>query len=745
MTLSSAPDQTLEILYSYVDLGLAILPIWGVKGGKCRCPKGAACNSSPGKHPIARLVPNGVKNATRDKSVIAHWYRNNAGLNWAVRCGEPLASGGYLLVLDVDPRNGGNATFAAAPGLPETARQDTGGGGVHYFFKSKDPPFSRSCGPGLDLQAAGKYVLVDPSLHVSGGTYSWAMGAELSGTGIAYAPEWLLEPDGKTAARPPREGDGSARDTVLGEAFALAGMLGVSLPDGNVAVKCPWAHEHSDGRGRGQDSSTVILPPAGGSLFGGFRCLHGHCTNRKYHDVLKALPASAVDAANRKYPMRPVDAGPAEPERPTPTTGADPLDEVRKKLSYKQSGAGYKVIGDVVNLTTILIYDHRWAGVLQFDEFAQRLRFARPPPWHADDRPKVQETEWTDSDTVRLEAWLRRYWGFEISGDKIREVVFAVGMRNSTNPLQDWLRGLQWDGVARLDDWLSTYLGCESTPYTRSCGPKWLLSAVARGLRRGSKADTVLILEGPQGQFKSSALRTLCPVSDWFTDTPFDLGSKDAYLALQGRWIIELQELATLNRSDAGKAKAFFSSPDDTFRPPYGRATIRVPRACVFAGSVNEGEYLRDETGNRRYWPVRVGVIDLEGLARDRDQIWAEAASRYQLWVGRGSPVSECLWWPHPDERKLFETEQAERELPEIWEETLAVWIDSEEAMQLYKTHRGLVVSDILERALKIKPADQTRAEQTRIGVAMQRLKWRRVRGSIGAARVSLYKRSADV
>jgi hypothetical protein len=187
----------------------------------------------------------------------------------------------------------------------------------------------------------------------------------------------------------------------------------------------------------------------------------------------------------------------------------------------------------------------------------------------------------------------------------------------------------EWDGVGRLDHWLVDYFGVEDTEYARCVGRWWLISAVARVFKPGCKADHVLILEGLTGTFKSTAIATLVPRREWFSDTPFVIGDKDGFLSLAGRWIQELAELDSLTRSDPARSKAFFSSGIDSYRPRYGRSVVQVPRQCVFVGTVNPSGsgYLVDETGNRRFWPVTCRTLDLPNLAAARDQRWAEATA----------------------------------------------------------------------------------------------------------------------
>jgi len=727
-----------------------VLSLWGVKDVEtCFCPKGRDCGRNSGKHPHAKTSPNGVNSATLDKTVLRERVRLNAHGNWAIACGHPLPGGGYLGIIDMDPRNGGEESIAQIQGirgeLPETVTQLTGGGGYHKLFRFKNPP--KSCGPapGVEVLGVGKYAAVH-SKHWSGGAYVWEIGHGPGDVPVADAPAWLEEAAaGASGGRPVRLGEGTARDTVLGEAFALAGMLGVPFDDGTIAVKCPWSNEHTDNRGRGEDSSTVILPPAGGSRFGGFRCLHAHCATRKWHEVLNSLPVSAVADAKRKYPLRPVEVNEAEVSD-TPSRAVDELLECKKKLAYKTTKSGYQLVNDVVNAVTILTYDPRWRGILSFDEFSMRLRFGEPPPWHPDDAPTAVSAVWQDSDAVRLHCWFKRFWGLDVAPDRCAQAAYNVACKNGTHPLREWLSALRWDGVPRAKKWLTRYLGAEDHIYTENVGTWWLVSAVARAYQPGCKVDHVLILEGPQGRGKSNALRTLVGPA-WFMDTPIDIGSKDAYLNLRGKWIVELAELSSLNRAEAHKAKAFFTSATDSYRPPYGRETMDVPRTCVFAGTVNPDTYLTDDTGNRRYWPVRCGVIDMHALMCDREKIWAEVVQLYNP----ASPASSLdgsrgrgqRWWPEGKvETENVQAQQTEREVEEPWVREIANFLASKTAQGILDRDKGYIsASDILTLGLKMEPQRISQADVMRVGKALKSLGYRKVRALMGGHRVWVFRR----
>ena len=371
-----------------------------------------------------------------------------------------------------------------------------------------------------------------------------------------------------------------------------------------------------------------------------------------------------------------------------------------------------------VNITLQLCPD--WAGRVWYDEHANRT-MVRDPPWLDMNRPSKQDSgdaEWTDSDSVRLSAWIQEKVDVELemSVDDIDRGVEIAAKANMRCPFREYLEGLEWDGVGRLDAWLTDYLNAEPGEYTSNTGRWWLLSAVARTYQPGCKADLVLILEGKQGTKKSTALATLVG-QRWFADTPVDIGSKDAYLALEGIVIFELAELDSLRRADVGAAKAFFSSQFDTFRPPYGRRTVKMPRRCVFAATVNpSAPYLLDPSGARRYLPIKCGEGEIEPLAKMRDQLWAEAVVKYKAGM---------KWYPENTEQmQLVEDNQDSRTESDAWHEILALWVEGRDAISMV---------DLLEQALKIEKANFDRQSEIRVGRIMRKLGFERKRQTTGA------------
>lgn len=311
-----------------------------------------------------------------------------------------------------------------------------------------------------------------------------------------------------------------------------------------------------------------------------------------------------------------------------------------------------------------------WQGCLHYDAFLQSDMLYRPVPG-TDENESFEIREVKDADVVQAQVWFNRNGFPDATRSTVTDAFQAVAAANTIDPVKDWLLDLVWDGRPRLSSWLTNYLGVEESEYAAEVGRRWLISAVARALSPGCKADSCLVLEGDQGSGKSSVLRELAG-PNFFGDALPDISNKDAKQFLRGKWIIELAELATLNRSSFEAIKAFISRQVEQYRPSYGRKDITEPRRCVFAGTTNRDDYLRDATGNRRFWPVRTGLIDLEAVKRDRDQLWAEAVHAYQS----GEP-----WWLTAEVAEIAALEQSERGEDDPWMVVIVEYCASREAV----------------------------------------------------------------
>lgn len=374
----------------------------------------------------------------------------------------------------------------------------------------------------------------------------------------------------------------------------------------------------------------------------------------------------------------------------------------------------------LANVQSALVHAPEWAGVLAFDAFAQAVVVRAPPPWHEEYAPVggAPAGVWSDDDDARLVLWAERELGFTISKESARSAVLLAAKHSQTvHPLREYLDGLRWDGIERLPTWLVRYLKSpQPAEYLALVGRWFMISAVRRAFEPGCKADYLIVLQGPQGKQKSTVVATLAVHPEWFASLSCDVGTKDALQILNGKWFVELAELASLSRAEVAKVKQYISDAKDTYRPPYASRPVDVSRQNVFVGTVNEDTYLRDDTGNRRFWPVTVVSVDLDALSRDRDQLWAEAVHRYRAGE-RSYPVAE--------DEALLGAEQDARYVPDAWETAIAEWLNATDK-------EFVTVANVLEGALGRAIGQVTRGDGSRVGVIMKRLGWERSRPSEG-------------
>ena len=316
------------------------------------------------------------------------------------------------------------------------------------------------------------------------------------------------------------------------------------------------------------------------------------------------------------------------------------------KLDYDQNTGRPKKTRD--NIMRILQHDPLLAGKIAVDDFAVRGLALGALPWNPEDGRRL----WTDTDDAGVAWYLENK--FDITGkDKIDGALLLVSESNKINEVKDYLTALEWDKTPRLDTVLSDYLGADDTPYTRAVARKSLTAAVARVMQPGCKYDYVPVFVGPQGIGKSTFLATLG--KDWFSDSLQSFEGKEAAEMIQGVWINELGEMTGYTRSETNTIKQFLSKREDIYRQAYGRRTGRYPRKCVFFGTCNQFEFLKDLTGNRRFWPVDVGKHKPKkniwnDLPAEVDQIWAEAVMRWR--------IGEPLYFEKPEMEELARAEQ---------------------------------------------------------------------------------------
>ena len=275
------------------------------------------------------------------------------------------------------------------------------------------------------------------------------------------------------------------------------------------------------------------------------------------------------------------------------------------------------------NVVLILENDPNLKGRIAIDEFAARGMVLDTLPWDA----SREKRWWADVDDAGLRRYMESYYGIKTRAD-LDDALLIVSAQNKINDVKRYLEGLTWDGTPRVETLLPDYLGAEDDIYTRAVMRKALAAAVARAIMGGVKYDQMPIFTGPQGIGKSTLLALLG--KDWFSDSLTTFAGKEAAELIQGTWINEVGELSAFSKQENQIIKQFLSKTHDIYRAAYGHRTEKYPRRCVFFGTSNDHEFLKDATGNRRIWPVDVGLHPVrksvwEQLPLEVDQVWAEA------------------------------------------------------------------------------------------------------------------------
>ena len=588
-----------------------------------------------------------------------------AGVNYGV------ILGGETFVVDADPRNfkpGDNPLVRLIKdigGTPlDTFMVKTGGGGIHAYLK-KPQGFlicsSLKAYPGIDFKAEGGQVVGPGSIHPdTGKEYVIGRGAPSS---IAAATDALLA---LVKKQPPKDlGANAGTDSYQkdeGSRARFASYLKTDAPtSGSFAVAC-----------RGRD---IGLPPEMT-----LELMLAHWNARR------AAPRTPEEMKTRvahayKYAKGQVGNASAA----AAFTPVSPKEEEVISWDTNANGAPKKTF---VNLLTYM----RLPGsglhkIFGFNEFTGEVVVVNPAPWHRGRMPA--NTAVSDSDLILLKKHLAVKNGFEMPVSLIIEAMIATAHDNAFHPVREYLEGLTWDGVARLDTWLAGYCGAADTPYTRACSRKVLCAAVMRIFRPGVKFDHVLVLEGEQGVGKSAVCKILG--GEWAGDFKIDPHDKDSIQLMQGAWVIELAELEVTRRSEEDALKAFLTRQEDRARLAFGRLAGKFPRQSIFIASKNpgaDGTYLKDATGNRRWWPLELrpvgGQVDFAGLKTARNQLYAEAVVR--------AKAGEKLFMDTPELKEAARAVVGERHADDPWKERIASWVADLPADRDFLTARDVFI-----------------------------------------------------
>lgn len=765
---------------AYAELGFSVLPVWGVRRRKdgvlvCLCGK-AECKV--GKHPIG---DRWHKTASSDVDVVrsARAHRPNANI------GLRMGGQGRLVAVDIDGPDGRaslEALEAVHGPLPVTLSSATGreDGGEHRLFRVPEGlDLSRirtrtkaGSHVGIDTRAEGGQIVVAPSRHETGAVYRWTVRAP-----IADMPKWLYEalatPLATVTRLPPRAP--SSRPSSSGAAASRAAdfrwrYVEKALENASADIAaCPPGQRNDKLFAKSCTVFEYFLGEGFDSAIAYQRLFDAGCACGMSPSEVRSTLAKSKDRAQRS-PRR----APDMPERPDhayqPDASEVPFEarareheaalehEEDEDASWEddlQADAKWRLKGSLANIVTILSRHPEWRGVVVWDDFAQTIVKRRLPPVREGDRsPKLALGEWTDGDSGRAVTWISRTFDLDVSARAVEEALLIVAERASCNPVREYLEGIAWDGVPRVDTFLTTHFKVPDSPYVRGVSSRWLISAVARAFQPGCDVDCILVFEGQrtrhhegQGSGKSKGLRALVPDRAWFADTPLVIGDKDSYQNLRGKWIYEIGELAGLKGRDVDRTKNFLSGSVDNLRASYGRRNRDYVRALVFAASTNDHHYLADRTGNRRFWPVRVvGDVDREAIVRDRDQIWAEAVHRYR--------AGEAWHADTPEFRALAREEQEERVPDSPWRGPVERWLETpwvtvfDPADGMKKTARadishggdGVTTTDVLQSAIGMALDRIDRRHEIEMGSILREIGLEAVRLRRGDGRQRRYR-----
>lgn len=308
-----------------------------------------------------------------------------------------------------------------------------------------------------------------------------------------------------------------------------------------------------------------------------------------------------------------------------------------------------KLVGDLANVCRFLERSE-YADRIWYDEFYKRC-FAT-----SEEEPRHM---WTDFDTLKLTDHLQQNIGFrKLSDDVVDKAIHLHAQRNPRNEPREWMESLHWDGKERIHSFFSEFMGAESSEYCKAVGHNFWVSMAARIYKPGCQMDHMVVLEGPQNAGKTSALRIIG--GEWYVEASQSVQSNDFFMVLNGRLLVEIAELDAFSRAEVNRIKQVISCPVDSYRVPYAHREADHPRTSIFVGTTNDDSYLKDATGGRRFWPMKCGKIDLDGIRATRDQLFAEAVDCFK---------SGNLWHITPEEQT--KQIQESRRQGDEWEDIL--------------------------------------------------------------------------
>ncbi len=744
---NAMPPAILEAWLAYADAGIPTFP--------------ATRDKKP-------LIKNNLVNATTDKEVIRGWAIKFPNASIAMVAG----SGSGAVVLDVDNKQGRDGFMAVetldmlhGPLARDVVRK--GGAGEQLFFARPDgvriKNASDQIAPGLDVRGCAAdgspkgFTILPPSIRPDGTAYSWEGDGQdrVQLKFFPEPPEWLVflmafnEREREQLAvigikghedfggAPPSDWERLANEK---RAASWQAQRAAKLPGGKLPALNPTALGRYLTSAIGSELQSVrqsqpghqekTLNEAGlkihGLLKGAAIC--GMDVLAMTADV-RGLFVAATIAMIAGNPSDPWTEGDATSKWERTEDAAAPRDLFDVALPERafnaiepfrggqtiEAGAPYIQYPDTTDKgtprETFLNFEAFLdsSGVkIRHDEFAQAIFICAGGTWR----------KLTDDDAIILRINAQQT-GLRTPIAEVFNYLKVKALSNPFHPIKEYLAGISWDGTPRLSTWLTTYLGADDTPLNRAIARLTLIAAVRRTRHPGCKFDTLLVLESFQGPGKSTFLMELAGGAAYFTDA-VKLGDDPKTMIEQtaGKWIIEIPELSGVRNAEIENVKAQLSRREDSARPAYGRLRGDVPRQFIMIGTTNggagAGAYLKDQTGNRRYLPVQVSKIDVEGSKRDRDQLFAEAAAAEAS--GESITLPESLW-------ALAGVEQNKRIVRDELETTVS---------DLIAGKSGFVSRKTIHELLELSPATIRPALSAAIERAMAHDLWKDVRPSIG-------------
>lgn len=659
------------------------------------------CNQS--KEPMTN---SGFYAATVDDRRIKAWF----DVPGPPLIGIPTGQRSGIWALDLDRKNGVDGSdsldkLTAAHGpLPDTPVSLTPSGGMHLLFRFADGCHVRNStgrlGPGIDVRGEGGYIIAPPSrLNGQGVGYEWEASSPPE---IVPAPAWLeslASPPAPRERRPYREPTDGDRRRAL---EALQAIVFSADEGRDTWVEIGMAYRAAGGCVESFETWSASQP--------------GYDADKFPREWDSWSPEGGITPGTLYYHAR--RFGWDFPRSPAPA-GAGPVDvgDMGLEPVCDKEGEFKGWRPTLSNVAAVLELHEHWHGRITHNQLAGRGELA-------DD--KGQRRELDDAAVHEVRIWLDtgiQWAGGKPSRSNVFDAIEAVCQRHQRHPVQEYLESLQWDGMERLPFWLEDVCGVARSQYTIEVATKTLVGAVARAYVPGCKLDTMLVLVGPQGIMKSTMLRILAISEEWHVDTPIPLGNKDAYQTLGGAWLYEFAELAAMHGKDVEKLKAFFSSATDHYRAAYARLSVPHPRGCFFVATTNDGEFLHDSTGARRFWVVEVQAIDIGALKAVVEQLWAEAVYRYR----QGEE-----WHLSPEAAEESGVVADEHYSADPWEDAVTDHVTGLE---------NITGAEVLD-ALEVDRARQGRGDLMRVSrILRDRLGWVRVRVRRGSRNVKGWRR----